>query len=164
MLNLLQNSVLKWDVDGYLEDHTWFTLGNTRIYCCQTPGHTPGGMSFIFPVTDEGRPHMVAMWGGTGIPYQMSDKVLYLESTLKFAEKTGQMHCDAEISTHPFVDKGTERLQILRTISDGIPNPFVLGEENYKYYEKAFTDNCLAAMKKQAKEADDLLPPQPVRK
>ncbi|RHP45661.1 MULTISPECIES: MBL fold metallo-hydrolase [unclassified Clostridium] len=159
-----RTGVLKWDVDGYLEDDTWFPLGNTRIYCCQTPGHTPGGMSFIFPVTDEGRPHMVAMWGGTGIPYKMSDKVLYLESTLKFAEKTGQMHCDAEISTHPFVDKGTERLQILRTISDGIPNPFVLGEENYKYYEKAFTDNCLAAMKKQAKEADDLLPPQPVRK
>ncbi len=159
-----RTGVLSWDMDGYLTDDTYFTLGDTRIYCCQTPGHTPGGMSFIFPVTDEGRPHMVAMWGGTGIPYKMSDKVLYLESTLKFAEKTAQMQCDAEISTHPFVDKGTDRLQIIRTITDGIPNPFVLGTEHYKYYEKTFTDICLAAMKKQAAEADALLPPQPARK
>ena len=33
-----------------------------------TPGHTPGCLSFIFPVTDEGRPHMTALWGAPASP------------------------------------------------------------------------------------------------
>lgn len=155
---------LKWEIFDFLEDGMTITLGGTDIYCCLTPGHTPGGFSFVFPVSDEGRPHMVAMWGGTGIPYLMSDKVDYLASCLKFAKVTERMGCDAEISTHPFVDKGTERLAIVRSICDGVPNPFVLGKENYKYYENMFTQMCLDAIAKQAKEADALLPPQPERK
>jgi len=156
--------VLSWEVFDFLEDGDTFTLGDTSIYCSLTPGHTPGGLSFIFPVTDEGRPHMAAMWGGTGIPYSMSDKVKYLESTLKFARETERFGCDVEISTHPFVDKGIERLEIVRGICDGVPNPFVLGKENYKYYESLFTQMCLEAMEKQAAEADLLLPPRPQRK
>ena len=153
---------LQWEIYDFLEDGDCFQLGDAKIWCYSTPGHTPGGLSFIFPVTDEGRPHMVAMWGGTGIPYHMSDKIAYLKSTLYFAEATEEKGCDVEISTHPFVDKGTERLAMVRTITDGIPNPFVLGKENYKYYEASFTEMCLKALEKQAEEADKLLPP-PVR-
>ena len=156
--------VLTWEIYDFLDGGDDFTLGDTTIHCVKTPGHTPGGLSFIFPVTDEGRPHMVAMWGGTGIPWKMRDKVEYLKSTLKFAQKTEEYGCDAEISTHPFIDKGTERLEIVRNICDGVPNPFVLGRENYKYYESLFTQMCVEAMEKQAEEADELLPKQPERK
>jgi hypothetical protein len=41
------------------------TLGDTTITLHLTPGHTPGTMSFLIPVTDGGRRHMVAEWGGT---------------------------------------------------------------------------------------------------
>ncbi|MCD8325034.1 MAG: MBL fold metallo-hydrolase, partial [Clostridiales bacterium] len=156
-----RTGVLKWPIYDFVEDGGWIELGDTRIYCCLTPGHTPGGFSYVFPVTDEGRPHMVAMWGGSGIPYKMSDKVIYLRSALKFAEVTERMGCDAEISTHPFIDGGPERYAIVRNICDGVPNPFVLGRENYKYYESMFIGMCLDGMARQAEEADKLLPPQP---
>ena len=158
-----RTGVLKWNVDGFLEDGDVFRLGGTEIHCYATPGHTPGGLSFIFPVTDEGRPHWVAMWGGTGIPWKLSDKVQYLRSTLYFAQATERMGCDAEIATHPFVDKGTQRLDLVRNICNGVANPFVLGKENYKYYERMFTDMCLDAMAEQAAQADPLLPPPPPR-
>ena len=43
---------------------------------------------------------------------------------------------DVEISTHPFLDMGKNRLEIVRNITDWIPNPFVIGEAGYRYYEK----------------------------
>lgn len=157
-----RTGILKWEIYDFLEDEDIFTLGNTEIQCVSTPGHTPGCLSYLFPVTDEGRPHMAAMWGGSGLPYKMSDKVLYLKSALAFAERTSKAGCDVEISTHPFLDKGTERLELVNKITDGIPNPFVLGKENYKYYEAMFLNMCLEGLEKQAKELDKFLPPQPL--
>ena len=158
-----RTGVLKWEINDYLEDGGSFRLGDTEVRTFWTPGHTPGCMSFVFPVTDEGRPHMVALWGGTGVPWTMSDKVDYLNSTLKFAKITEELGVDAEISNHPFVDKLCERLEIVRSICDGVPNPFVLGKDRYKYYERMFTDMCIDRMRQQAAEADKLLPPQPER-
>lgn len=156
-----RTGVLKWEIHDFIEDGGVFRLGGTEIRAFATPGHTLGCLSYIFPVTDEGRPHMAALWGGTGVPYKMSAKVDYLRSTLYFAEKTTQFGCDVEIATHPFVDRGTDRLSVLRSICDGVPNPFVLGQEGYKQYERMFTDICLEAMAAQAKVTDPLLPPPP---
>lgn len=158
-----RTGVLKWEIHDFLEDGQVFRLGEAEVHIFSTPGHTPGCMSFVIPVTDQGRPHMAALWGGTGVPWTMADKLIYLRSCLSFAQVTEKLGCDAEISTHPFIDKGTQRLDLVRDICDGVPNPFVLGRENYKYYESSFTDLCLAALEKQAKEADALLPPQPSR-
>ena len=41
------------------------TLGDTTIQIVSTPGHTPGTLSYVFPVKHEGRPLMVAYSGGT---------------------------------------------------------------------------------------------------
>src|SRR5215472_8271748 len=41
------------------------TLGDTTIAIYNTPGHTLGTLSTIFPVTDHGVRHVVATWGGT---------------------------------------------------------------------------------------------------
>lgn len=38
---------------------------------------------------------------------------------------------------------GINRLDIVRNITDGVPNPFVLGEEGYCYYEKMFYNYAL---------------------
>lgn len=38
---------------------------------------------------------------------------------------------------------GIKRLEIVRNITDGVPNPFVLGENGYRYYEKMFYDYAL---------------------
>ena len=41
------------------------TLGDTTIDIVPTPGHTPGTLSYVFPVKDQGRTVMVAYSGGT---------------------------------------------------------------------------------------------------
>ena len=158
-----RTGVLPWEVDAFLEGGDVFELGDTKVYAFSTPGHSPGGLSFIFKVTDEGREHWVEMWGGSGIPYTMSDKVLYAESCYKFAKITAQFGCDVEISSHPFIDKSVERLAIVRDIFDGMANPFVIGREACARFEDMFTEMCISRMKQQAAEADKLLPPQPDR-
>ena len=51
-------AAMNYPVDGYLTDGMDIKLGDTFVHCVETPGHTSNCMSFIFPVTDEGRPHM----------------------------------------------------------------------------------------------------------
>ena len=102
-------------------------------------------MSFIIPVTDEGRPHHLALWGGTGI-LPDSDKEAYLASVEKFSQICDGYEVDAEISNHPFVDNSLLRLEVIRNIVDGVPNPFVIGREAYRRYERMFYDLCKSKM------------------
>ena len=43
------------------------TLGDTTLTLYITPGHTPGTISTLFPVKDNGTPHLAALWGGVGL-------------------------------------------------------------------------------------------------
>ena len=139
---------LTFEVDGYLEDGQEFAMGDTCIKIVGTPGHTPGCLSFLIPVTDEGHPHLLALWGGTGVPSSTERQMQYLQSCDRFAKITEVLGVDGEISNHPFVDMTIQRLEIIRNIVDGVPNPFVLGKENYKYYEVMFRNMCRRKMKK----------------
>lgn len=62
----------------------------------------------------------------------------YYNSWFKFSKICDKYNVDGEISTHPCLDMGLQRLSIIRNIVDGVPNPFILGKEGYKYYEKQF--------------------------
>lgn len=128
---------VRFRVDEYYRDGGVLTFGSTAIRTVFTPGHTRGCYSFLIPVTDEGRPHTMALWGGSGI-LPDSDKQAYLHSLQKFTRICREAHVDGAISTHPCLDMGLARYQLARTITDGMPNPFVLGEEGYHYYEQQF--------------------------
>jgi len=136
---------INFEVDGFLGDLDEFSLGDTKIKVVLTPGHTPGCLSFIIPVTDEGRKHYAGLWGGTGI-LPDTDKQAYINSCDHFTKVCDKYHVDCEIATHPFVDLGIERLELIRNIVDGVPNPFVIGEEGYRYYQKMFYDMCKSKM------------------
>ena len=127
----------KFSVDHYLVDNEVLVFGDTTILCVETPGHTPGCFSFIISVTDEGAPHKMALWGGSGI-LPTSDAQSYYRSLLKFSTICAQENVDGEIATHPSLDNGLERIALVRSIVDGVPNPFVLGSEGYRYYERQF--------------------------
>lgn len=133
---------IEFEVNHFLEDGEILDFGDIQVNAVFTPGHSPGCFSFLLPVTDEGRPHMMALWGGAGI-MSNSNADDYLKSWKKFSEICQKNGVDGEIATHPFLDMGVSRLEMIRNISDGIPNPFVLGEEGYRYYEKMFYDYAL---------------------
>lgn len=127
--------------DHFYEDGDFLTFGSLRIQTVFTPGHTEGCYSFIIPVTDEGRPHTMALWGGSGIMPD-TDRNVYHQSLIKFTKVCRRMHVDGAISTHPCLDMGIARYEMARNITDGVPNPFVMGEDGYSYYEGQFYDLC----------------------
>ena len=46
-----------FEPDILWEDGESLTLGRTTVSCMATPGHTPGALSYFFPVTDGARRH-----------------------------------------------------------------------------------------------------------
>jgi len=145
-------SYLTCRIDETLTDGQCLDFGGTRIHCFETPGHTPGCMSLVFQVFDEGRPHMASLWGGTGLPQCLEWRKDLLASCDRFAAVGLQYGCDAAISTHPFVDNGYERLQVLQHIVDGVANPFVLGYEGYHRFEMMYREMYAAGIR--AREAE----------
>src|SRR6476646_8240891 len=51
--------------DMVVTDGQKLTLGDTTLTMYLTPGHTPGTISTIIPVRDNGVSHVMAAWGGT---------------------------------------------------------------------------------------------------
>ena len=52
--------------DMVATDGQRLTLGDTTLTLYLTPGHTLGTISTLIPVKDGGKPHLAALWGGTG--------------------------------------------------------------------------------------------------
>ena len=54
-------------VDVPLSNGDTIQLGNTRIECIATPGHTPGAMSYFFEISEGNKKYTVGMHGGPGL-------------------------------------------------------------------------------------------------
>ncbi len=137
---------IPFEVTDFLEDGDDFVLGGTTVHCVGTGGHSPSVLSFIFPVTDEGRPHMCCTWGGTGVPRKREWQEQYLRSAVHFVEACDKYGCDCEVSNHPIIDNGIERLAVIQHITDGVANPFVIGKDACHRYARMFYDFCVAKM------------------
>ncbi len=133
---------MSFAMDGHIEGGDVFEFGGYKIQIYATPGHTPGCLSFIIPVTDEGRPHKLALWGGTGIARAEKNGEEYLRSWDYFTDMCVVEGADGEISNHPFVDNSKERLAVIRNITNGTSNPYVIGTEALIRYQQQFRHMC----------------------
>lgn len=131
-----------FNIDHYVEDGDEITLGDTTIKVLFTPGHTPGGLSFIFPVYDNGVQHMAGMWGGTNPPAQIHNIVKYLASVDHFTEETMKAHCDVAICNHPEFDDGYGKMEYSRNRKAHMPNAYVMGEEAFQKFNSIFRNLC----------------------
>ena len=123
--------------DQVLSEGQPVVLGDLKVMPVAIPGHTPGSMGFIFPVKDNGRTHMAALYGGTVLtPGIISDEGLatYLKSVAHFREETTKAKVDVEIQNHPLMDPIQVKLDKLAARGKGDPNPFVVGQENYQKF------------------------------
>jgi metallo-beta-lactamase class B len=112
-------------------------LGDFKIMPVAVPGHTPGSMGFIFPVKDNGKTRIAAMFGGTILtPGIVSDEGLqtYLKSVAHFKEETKNAKVEVELQNHPLMDPIQVKLDKLNARKKGEPNPFVLGQGNYQKF------------------------------
>ncbi|MBI4885907.1 MAG: MBL fold metallo-hydrolase [Acidobacteria bacterium] len=112
-------------------------LGDFSVMPIAIPGHTPGSMGYIFPVRDNGRTRMAAMYGGTILnPGPISDEGLqtYRTSLAHFKEETRKAKVEIVLQNHPLMDPVQPKLEKMRSRKPGDPNPWVVGEANYQTF------------------------------
>ena len=122
----------KPDRDIALTEDQTLVVGDTRFSIVNTPGHTQGGTSLIFPVRDGDRTHVVSMWGGTAIGGFGDDRARhrqYMASADRFAEASRGARADVVLSNHDIFDEVHRKLGLLERRAPGAPHPFVVGED-----------------------------------
>ena len=107
--------------DGYT-----LTLGGTTLRFYSTPGHTPGTISFEFPVYDNGTPHVAFVFGGSA-PARGLEAA---EQFMKTVERIEQLQDRVEVSVvnHPWRQMDPEfwsRVDRLQQRQAGDSHPFV---------------------------------------
>ena len=124
----------KCTVDEFLTDGQQITLGDTTVTVVSTSGHSPGCVSFIFPVKTQGKTYMAAQWGGTGIPKSMENKVQYKSSLEHFAQYCQDNNVVVETTAHLFADNGYAKLNNVVNSTSIENNPFYLGQKGIDNY------------------------------
>lgn len=120
--------------DMVMADGGTLTLGEETITFYITPGHTPGVLSAIYKVRDNGTPHTVGYFGGTGGGRDADTdraQIASLQRWLGIARAAG---ADTLITNHPLHSEALEKEYILAYRQPGQPNPFVLGRDAYQRY------------------------------
>lgn len=115
--------------DEELEDGDTVALGNVKIRCVLTPGHTEGVMSFFFDVTDQGTTYTAGLFGGVGtnaltLPFIIKngyseDLPLKMLASIELMKKE---KVDIHLGNHPGNNHTLEKRE--RQITEG-GNPFI---------------------------------------
>jgi metallo-beta-lactamase class B len=129
---------------------TKLTLGDTTIDIIATPGHTPGTLSYVFPVKDQGRTVMVAYSGGTltgafGTNAARWDE--YIESQKRIARAAADAGATVLLSNHSEYDNAYTKARLIAARREaGESHPFVVGADAVQRYFTVMTE-CATASK-----------------
>ena len=137
--------------DTVATDGMRFSAGDASLQIVTTPGHTPGTLSFLFEVKDNGKPLRVAYVGGTAIPFDGTAAYYdtYLASVRKMAKAAADFGATALMSNHTEFDNAFYKAHAADDRKPGEANPFDVGKAAVGRY---FTvvDDCATAAKLRA--------------
>ena len=145
-----------WTPDHFYRDGQEICLGNTRILCLATPGHTEGTFSFFFDVEIDGKTYRAGMFGGAGVnqlkkSFLNKYKCSWLNRGLYFrsVERLKREHVDIFLGNHSWNNdtKGNYEKMLL---SD--TNPFIDDTKWLPYLEKCEAD-AAAVIRKESRDA-----------
>lgn len=131
--------------DMTVADGEVLTLGNTSIKFYVSPGHTPGTLSALVPVTDNGTRKMIGLFGGVGMPMNPKALAEYDASWERFGEIMGSAGAEGVLSTHPAYD-GTLFYITDTKKRSATGNPWILGANGTQRYVKAVRE-AIAALR-----------------
>ncbi len=120
--------------DGYR-----LVLGDTTVEVIATPGHTPGTLSYLFDVQEEGRALTVMYAGGTAFNFPPSEAAfaIYRDSMIRSAELARAAGATVLMSNHTEFDRAWDRARIaqLRRLP-GEPHPYETNVDTVaRYFE-----------------------------
>ena len=100
-------------------------LGDTTVKIVATPGHTPGTLSYLFPVKDGPRTLTVAYSGGTAFnfPRRAENFAIYRDSAKKMAEAASAAGATVLMTNHTEFDGAYDRARLAQL-------PRVAGEKH----------------------------------
>ena len=141
--------VPKRDVAVGTRGHTKITLGDTTVTVVPTPGHTPGTLSYVFPVKDQGRTVMVAYSGGTltgafGTDGARWDE--YIASQKKIAKVAADAGATVLLSNHSEYDGAYTKARLVPVKREvGEKHPFIVGADGVQRYFTVMAECALAS-------------------
>jgi metallo-beta-lactamase class B len=112
------------------------SVGDASVQIVTMPGHTPGTLSFLFEIRDNGKPLRVAYVGGTAIPFNGNAKYYddYLASSKKMAKAAADFGATALMSNHSEFDDAYFKAHTAAGRKPGEANPFEVGREAVARY------------------------------
>lgn len=101
-------------------------LGDTEVALYETPGHTTGVLSLVYPVRDDEVEHQALTLGGvglnfTGIPQSQS----YVGSYERLVELQQAQNLSVSLPNHAAMGKVFQRGELLAARAPGTTHPFV---------------------------------------
>ena len=142
MLDKATGTKPKHDLEA--TDGQKLTLGDTTLTLYITPGHTPGTISTVFPVKDNGMPHLVALWGGVGLNAGREAVETYIRSAQRFSAIVKQAGADIILTNHTDWDRSKINLPLLAKRAPGSPNPYIVGNARVLNFLKV-AEECATA-------------------
>jgi len=134
----------KKDLTG--DDGMNISVGDASLKVVTMPGHTPGTLSYVFEVRDNGKPLRVAYVGGTAIPFNGTAEFYdrYIASSQKMAKAAASFGATALLSNHTEFDNAFFKAAVAASRQPGEANPFDVGANGVARY---FTvvENCATA-------------------
>jgi metallo-beta-lactamase class B len=128
---------------------TSITLGDTTVTVVATPGHSPGTLSYVFPVKDQGRTVIVAYSGGTltgafGTNAARWDE--YVASQRKIAKVAADAGASVLLSNHSEYDGAYTKARLVPLKREvGENHPFIIGPEGVQRYFTVMAECALAS-------------------
>lgn len=125
------------------------TLGDTTVTIVATPGHTPGTLSYVFPVKDQGRTVMVAYSGGTltgafGTDGARWDE--YAASQRKIATVAADAGATVMLSNHSEYDGAYTKARLVAAKREvGENHPFIAGADAVQRYFTVMAECAMAS-------------------
>lgn len=119
--------------------------GETTLTVHLTPGHTPGTISPVFELTDQGQPHKALIWGGTGFNFGPDVGIFetYAASAQKMRGIAEAQGVDVFLSNHTTRDGSGALLRALTSGGEASAQSFVRGKDGMALF--AVLENCALA-------------------
>lgn len=150
------------EFDYEIEDGEIFELGNVKLRCVLTPGHTAGVLSIFFDVTYEGKTYLAGTFGGAGtnamtLPYlyynedPMDTPQQMLDSIEKIIKEPVMIH----LGNHPYNSHTLEKRE--KQLLEG-GNPFIDPDSWCSFLTgmKATVEGKIKANKEMEKQISEL--------
>jgi metallo-beta-lactamase class B len=112
------------------------SVGDASVQIVTMPGHTPGTLSYLFEVRDNGKPLRIAYVGGTAIPFNANAAFYngYLASSAKMAKAAADYGATALMSNHSEFDDAYFKAHAAADRKPGDANPFDVGANGVARY------------------------------